>query len=78
MSAEKPDEARVLELSLHGRLVGYLMGFQGGRNVLSFANEFRNDTSRPTFSLTTHPNFPNAEPLPEPVNLFRTATPELM
>ncbi len=57
------DEIYVLKLTLHGRLVGYLAGFQNGRNVLSFANEFRDDPSRPTFTLTTHPNFPNAEKL---------------
>lgn len=54
------DEITVLKLSLHNRLVGYLAGYQNGRNVLSFADEFRNDTGRPTFSLITHQNFPNA------------------
>ncbi len=57
------DEMNVLELTLHGRLVGYLAGFQNGRNVLSFADEFKNNSSRPTFSLITHPNFPNSEKL---------------
>ena len=57
------DEMNVLELTLHGRLVGYLAGFQNGRNVLSFVDEFRNDPSRPTFSLITHPNFRNSEKL---------------
>jgi len=57
------NEVIVLELTLHGRLVGYLSGFQNGRNVLSFADEFKNDSSRPTFSLITHPNFPHAEKL---------------
>lgn len=57
------NELRVLKLSLHGRLLGYLAGFQNGRNVLSFANEFRDDPSRPTFSLITHPNFPNSKRL---------------
>ena len=54
---------RVLKLTLHGRLVGYLAGFESGRNVLSFADEFRNDFRRPTFSLITHPAFPNANKL---------------
>ena len=54
------DEINVLRLSLHGRLVGYLAGFQNGRNVLSFADEFRHDASRPSLSLITHPNFPRA------------------
>ena len=47
----------VVKLTLHGRLVGYLTGFQGGRNVLNFVDEFRGDSHRPTFSLTTHPKF---------------------
>jgi serine/threonine-protein kinase HipA len=55
------EEITVLKLTLHDRLAGYLAGYQNGRNVLSFAGEFRNDTNRPTFSLITHPNFPNAE-----------------
>lgn len=50
-----------LKLTLHGKLVGYLAGFQDDRNVLSFADEFRNDPARPTFSLVTHPNYPQAE-----------------
>ncbi|MFK7776619.1 MAG: type II toxin-antitoxin system HipA family toxin [Gimesia sp.] len=57
------DEVNVLKLTLHGRLVGYLTGFRSGRNVLTFADEFRFDTMRPTFSLTTHPGFPHAEKL---------------
>ena len=58
---DQMDEFKVLRLSLHGRLVGYLAGSQSGRNVLSFADEFKDDPSRPTFSLITHPNFPNSE-----------------
>ena len=57
------DEIKVLKLSLHGRLVGYLAGFNNGRNVLTFADEFKDDPSRPTFSLITHPIFPHAEKL---------------
>lgn len=63
MSNGHPDEINVLRLSLHGKLVGYLAGFQNGRNVLSFADEFKNDISRPTFSLITHPGFPRADKL---------------
>jgi serine/threonine-protein kinase HipA len=55
------EEITVLKLTLHDRLVGYLAGYQHGRNVLSFAGDFREDADRPTFSLITHPNFPNAE-----------------
>jgi len=62
-SSDHTDEISVLELSLHGRLVGYLAGSQNGRNALSFAEEFRNDLGRPTFSLITHPSFPKAEKL---------------
>jgi len=50
----------VLRLSLYGRLVGHLVGFQDGRNVLTFADEFRSDSNRPTFTLTTHPQFPGS------------------
>tara|TARA_A100001391_G_scaffold201871_2_gene189953 strand:- start:6777 stop:8045 length:1269 start_codon:yes stop_codon:yes gene_type:complete len=55
------DDVSVLELSLHGELVGYLAGFQNGRNVLSFAESFSANPARPTLSLITHPKFPNAE-----------------
>jgi len=58
--SDQIDEINVLKLTLHGRLVGYLAGFQSGRNVLSFAAEFKDDPFRPTFSLITHPNFPNS------------------
>lgn len=57
------DEVRVLKLTLYDRLVGYLTGFQHGRNILSFADTFKSDSSRPTFSLTTQPGFPNASKL---------------
>ncbi len=64
MSApENIDEINVLKLTLHDRLVGYLAGFQNGRNVLSFADEFKRNSSRPTFSLITHPSFPNSKKL---------------
>lgn len=57
------ENVSVIKLTLHGRLVGYLAGFQGGRNVLTFVDEFRGDCHRPTFSLTTHPKFPLASKL---------------
>ena len=56
-------EVGVQQLSLHGRLVGYLVGFKNGRNVLTFAEEFKHDPTRPTFSLITHPAFPRAHKL---------------
>lgn len=58
--SNKEDEIKVLKLTLHGRLVGYLAGFNNGRNVLSFANAFQHDVDRPTLSLITSPKFPNA------------------
>lgn len=61
MSNNKPDEAHVLKLTLHDRLVGYLMGFHDGRNVLIFSNEFKNDAARPTLSLITSPSFPYSQ-----------------
>jgi serine/threonine-protein kinase HipA len=57
------DEVSVLRLTLHGRLVGYLAGFQDGRNILTFADEYKSDAGRPTFSLMTHPEFPHSEKL---------------
>lgn len=63
MSHNSADEVNVLKLTLHGRLVGYQAGFHGGRNVLTFADEFKSDPARPTFSLVTHPGFPHSEKL---------------
>lgn len=63
MSTDTNDEVNVLQLSIHGVLVGYLAGFKNGRNVLSIADTFKNNPERPTFSLITHPNFPNATKL---------------
>lgn len=63
MSTDSSDEVNVLQLSIHGVLVGYLAGFKNGRNVLSFADSFKNDPERPTFSLITHPSFPKAAEL---------------
>jgi len=62
-TSEQINEVIVLKLTLHDQLVGYLAGFQNGHNFLSFADEFINDSSRPTFSLITHPNFPNSKKL---------------
>ncbi len=57
------NEVRVLKITLHNQLVGYLSGFQNGRNILTFADQFVQNSSRPTFSLITHPNFPKVEGL---------------
>ena len=61
MSGAAAEEAQILKLTLHERLVGYLIGFHSGHNALVFADEFRRDPYRPTFSLVTHPDFPRAE-----------------
>ncbi len=63
MSIDTHDEANVLQLTIHGVLVGYLAGFKNGRNVLSIADSFKNNPERPTFSVITHPKFPNAPKL---------------
>lgn len=60
---EKVDEISVIKLTLHDTLVGYLAGFNNGRSVLTFSPEFKEDVSRPTLSLITHPQFPHAEKL---------------
>jgi len=62
-SSEAGNEVNVLLLSIHGALIGYLTGFKNGRNVLSIADEFKSNPERPTFSLITHPRFPNASKL---------------
>jgi serine/threonine-protein kinase HipA len=53
----------VLEIKLHDQMVGYLAGFSNGQNILSFSDEFKKSSSRPTFSLTTHPDFPRSADL---------------
>ncbi len=57
------ESMNVLELTLQGELVGYVAGYQNGRNVLSFADEFKQNSNRLTFSLTTHHDFPRSEQL---------------
>jgi len=54
---------KVIQLTLHGELVGYLAGYLNGKNILIFANEYRTNRHRPTFSLITHPAFPRADKL---------------
>jgi serine/threonine-protein kinase HipA len=61
MNHRGADEVNVLRLTLHGRLVGYLAGFRDGRNILTFADDYKSDAGRPTFSLMTHPGFPRSE-----------------
>lgn len=50
----------VLKLSLHNHLIGYLLGYQDGRNKVVFSENYRADLSRPTLTLTTSTQFPNA------------------
>ena len=59
--SREANEAQVLQLTIHGVLVGYLVGYKNGRNVLSIADAFKHNPARPTFSLMTHPEFPNAD-----------------
>ena len=61
--SNRQSEVMVLRLSLHDKLVGYLAGFNNGRNVLTFVGEFKYAANRPTFSLLTHPGFPRADKL---------------
>lgn len=63
MIQQGTDEVNLLRLTLHGSLVGYLLGFRDGRNLLSFAEAFRHDRMRPTLSLITHPEFPHSDKL---------------
>lgn len=60
MTSASAVKISVLRLSLHDSLVGYLAGFQDGRNVLTFADQFSADPKRPTLTLTTHPQFPGS------------------
>lgn len=63
MSQGRGTQVKVLRLTLHGRLMGHLAGFLDGRSLFRFADDFRQDPSRPTFSLITHPRFPHADKL---------------
>lgn len=52
------ETVEVLKLSLHGVTVGYLAGYQGGRNILVFDSTYVANPDRPTFTLsgiTDHP-----------------------
>lgn len=41
MNTSTNNEVSVLQISIHGERVGYLAGFKNGRNVFSFADEFK-------------------------------------
>ncbi|ALP54993.1 phosphatidylinositol kinase (plasmid) [Candidatus Tenderia electrophaga] len=52
------ETVEVLKLSLHGITVGYLAGYQAGRNIVVFDPAYVADPDRPTFTLsgiTDHP-----------------------
>ncbi len=63
MTIDTSNEVNVLRISIHGVLIGYLAGFKNGRNILTIADSFKSNPKRPTFSLITHPKFPNATKL---------------
>ena len=55
----------VLKLTLHHAVVGYLAGFQSGKNILVFTDSFRFDQQRQTLSLLTSPLYPQADKILE-------------
>ena len=57
------NDVNVIQVTLHGELVGYLAGYLNGRNVLIFADEFSSNAHRSTYSLITHPAFPHSNKL---------------
>ncbi len=46
------ETVEVLKLSLHGLTVGYLAGYQGGRNILVFDPDYAANPDRPTLTLS--------------------------
>lgn len=46
------EKVMVLALSLHDEVIGYLAGFQGGRNIVSFSPEYIHAKDSPTLTLT--------------------------
>lgn len=46
------ETVEVLHLTLHGVSVGYLAGYQNGRNILIFDRAYQLDPNRPTLTLT--------------------------
>ena len=55
----------VLKLTLNHGIVGYLAGFQSGKNILVFTDSFRFDQQRPTLSLLTSPLYLQADKILE-------------
>src|SRR5699024_4905233 len=51
----------VLKITLHGQLVGYLVGEKGGNNTMVFHQPFQLNKQRPTLTLAAYSAFPSAE-----------------
>ena len=54
------ETVEVLKLSLHEITIGYLAGYQGGRNILVFDPAYIADSNRPTFTLSGMADHPAA------------------
>lgn len=48
----QPAQASVLALHLHGTHIGYLAGFAGGHNIVTFTPDYLHTSKRPTFTLS--------------------------
>ncbi|MDY7116766.1 HipA domain-containing protein [Halomonas sp. SSL-5] len=57
------ESVEMLSLWLHGRRLGWLAGYRGGRNVLVFDDDWRLDESRATLSLSLMPTAPHSQRL---------------
>ncbi|MCE0732053.1 HipA domain-containing protein [Halomonas sp. G15] len=57
------ESVEMLSLWLHGRRLGWLAGYRGGRNVLVFDDDWRLDESRATLSLSLMPSAPHNQRL---------------
>jgi len=55
------ETVEVLKLNLHGDTVGYLAGYQSGRNILVIDRHYAGAPDRPTLTLATMTGFPNGE-----------------
>ncbi len=57
------ETVEVLKLSLHDVTVGYLAGYQGGKNILVFDQEYITNPDRPTFTLSGIADHPASKTL---------------
>lgn len=53
------ETVEMLSLWLHGRRLGWLAGYRGGRNVLFFDDDWRFDETRPSLTLSLMPDAPH-------------------